>query len=98
MRKSARRLILTFRGDSDAYIVRGLVALSLRSIPATLHRTSSQPMPRFAELGLAQHLTPRPTVCAPWSNASRLKRAPLSAARGAIYVDVRCIETPDALS
>jgi len=52
---------LIFRGDSDAHIVRGLVALVLaffsgRSAAAI---AASDPGLLFAELGLAQHLTPQ---------------------------------------
>ncbi|MGA8172449.1 MAG: SufE family protein [Methylocystis sp.] len=53
--------VLIFHGDSDAHIVRGLVALVLalysgRSAPAIL---ATDAAPLFAELGLAQHLTPQ---------------------------------------
>ena len=53
--------VLTFKGDSDAHIVRGLVALVLAlysgRAAATILETDAAPL--FAELGLAQHLTPQ---------------------------------------
>ena len=55
------RLILRFRGDSDAHIVRGLVALVLAlysdHTPADILATDA--MPLFEKLGLAAHLTPQ---------------------------------------
>ena len=52
---------LTFRGDSDAHIVRGLVALVLALYSgrpaAEIVATDAQPL--FDELGLATHLTPQ---------------------------------------
>jgi len=54
-------LILLFRGDSDAHIVRGLVALVLAlysdHTPADILATDA--MPLFEKLGLAAHLTPQ---------------------------------------
>jgi cysteine desulfuration protein SufE len=53
--------VLTFRGDSDAHIVRGLVALTLALYsgrPAD-EIVELDPMPLFTDLGLAQHLTPQ---------------------------------------
>ena len=52
---------LRFRGDSDAHIVKGLVALVLayysgHSPEAILNRDIA---PLFKELGLAEHLTPQ---------------------------------------
>lgn len=52
---------LTFRGDSDAHIVRGLVALTLAFFSG---RRASEvadrdPRPLFQRLGLAEHLTPQ---------------------------------------
>lgn len=52
---------LTFDGDSDAHIVRGLVALVLalysgRTAPTIL---ATDPAPLFTRLGLEQHLTPQ---------------------------------------
>ena len=54
---------LSFRGDSDAHIVRGLVALVLTlysgKSAADIAETDAQPL--FDELGLASHLTPQRT-------------------------------------
>lgn len=53
--------MLSFRGDSDAHIVRGLVALVLAMYsgkPASeILATDAQPL--FKELGLSAHLTPQ---------------------------------------
>jgi cysteine desulfuration protein SufE len=53
--------VLTFRGDSDAYIVRGLVALILSlysgKTAADILRTDALGL--FRQLGLAEHLTPQ---------------------------------------
>lgn len=53
--------ILAFRGDSDAHIVRGLVALVLALYSGRRAReiveTDAQPL--FKQLGLAEHLTPQ---------------------------------------
>ena len=55
------KLILRFRGDSDAHIVRGLVALVLAlysdHTPADILAIDA--MPLFEKLGLAAHLTPQ---------------------------------------
>lgn len=55
----AKRLF--FLGDSDAHIVRGLVALTLALFsgrtPAAILRTDAQAL--FDELGLGSHLTPQ---------------------------------------
>ncbi len=60
-RDSEGRTTLSFRGDSDAHIVRGLVALTLTLYsgrPAQeIVETDAQPL--FKELGLAEHLTPQ---------------------------------------
>ncbi|GLI92144.1 SufE family protein [Methylocystis echinoides] len=52
---------LTFRGDSDAHIVRGLVALVLALYsgrrPQEIVETDAAPL--FKQLGLAEHLTPQ---------------------------------------
>ncbi len=55
------RTILTFRGDSDAHIVRGLVALALAlySGRPAQEIIETDAIPLFSELGLAQHLTPQ---------------------------------------
>ncbi|QGM98015.1 SufE family protein [Methylocystis parvus] len=53
--------VLNFRGDSDAHIVRGLVALVLALYSGRRAReiaeTDAQPL--FKQLGLAEHLTPQ---------------------------------------
>lgn len=60
-RNSEGHTTLSFRGDSDAHIVRGLVALVLALYsgrPAQeIVDTDAQPL--FKELGLAEHLTPQ---------------------------------------
>ena len=52
---------LFFKGDSDAHIVRGLVALTLAlfsgQTPHSILRTDAQAL--FDELGLGSHLTPQ---------------------------------------
>jgi len=52
---------LNFRGDSDAHIVRGLVALALALYSGRraqeIIETDAQPL--FRQLGLAEHLTPQ---------------------------------------
>jgi cysteine desulfuration protein SufE len=53
--------ILTLRGDSDAHIVRGLIALIFAlysgKAPAEILETEAQPL--FERLDLAAHLTPQ---------------------------------------
>ncbi len=53
--------VLTFLGDSDAHIVRGLVALILAiysgHTPAKILATDAQAL--FKDLGLSAHLTPQ---------------------------------------
>lgn len=53
--------ILTFRGDSDAHIVRGLVALvlALYSGRRAAEIVETDAAPLFKQLGLAEHLTPQ---------------------------------------
>jgi cysteine desulfuration protein SufE len=53
--------VLNFRGDSDAHIVRGLVALVLALYSGRGARdiVATDAMPLFSRLGLAQHLTPQ---------------------------------------
>lgn len=58
---AARGPVLHFRGDSDAHIVRGLVAILLAQYsgkPAG-EIARSDPEPLFARLGLQDHLTPQ---------------------------------------
>jgi len=52
---------LTFRGDSDAHIVRGLVALvlALYSGRRAAEIVDTDAAPLFKQLGLAEHLTPQ---------------------------------------
>jgi cysteine desulfuration protein SufE len=53
--------IVRFKGDSDAHIVRGLIALALAlysgKTPSEIITTDAQPL--FRDLGLAAHLTPQ---------------------------------------
>jgi cysteine desulfuration protein SufE len=53
--------VLEFQGDSDAYIVRGLVAVLFALVqgktPEEIVRADAKAL--FAELGLAEHLTPQ---------------------------------------
>jgi cysteine desulfuration protein SufE len=54
-------LVLEFQGDSDAHIVRGLVAVLFALVqgrtPEEILGTDARAV--FAELGLAEHLTPQ---------------------------------------
>jgi cysteine desulfuration protein SufE len=52
---------LTFHGDSDAHIVRGLVAILLEIYKGRTAREIStyDPTPDFASIGLKDHLTPQ---------------------------------------
>jgi cysteine desulfuration protein SufE len=87
-RKAAGAPALTFRGDSDAHIVRGLVALALalfsgRPAEAIL-ATDANPL--FEELGLMAHLSPQRSNGVR-SMVERIKteaRAALSGAQGQI--------------
>jgi cysteine desulfuration protein SufE len=60
-RDAEGRTIVNFLGDSDAHIVRGLVALVLALYsghsPDCILATEAAPL--FERLGLAQHLTPQ---------------------------------------
>jgi cysteine desulfuration protein SufE len=60
-RDPAGRTVLNFRGDSDAHIVRGLVALvlALYSGRPSQEIVETDAAPLFRELGLAEHLTPQ---------------------------------------
>ncbi|MFY9629392.1 MAG: SufE family protein [Methylocystis sp.] len=53
--------VLIFHGDSDAHIVKGLVALvlALYSSRTAASILETDAMPVFTELGLEQHLTPQ---------------------------------------
>jgi cysteine desulfuration protein SufE len=52
---------LFFTGDSDAHIVRGLVALTLAIFSGRTPQdiVATDPFPVFESLGLSQHLTPQ---------------------------------------
>jgi cysteine desulfuration protein SufE len=54
-------VVLTFRGDSDAHIVRGLVALTLAFYSGrTAHDiVEADALGLFQSLGLSEHLTPQ---------------------------------------
>ena len=58
---SARGPVLRLRGDSDAHIVRGLVALliSLYSGRTAAEAVDADALGLFNSLGLAEHLTPQ---------------------------------------
>lgn len=60
-RDDAGEPVLIFRGDSDAHIVRGLVALALALYSGRrageIVETDAAPV--FKQLGLAEHLTPQ---------------------------------------
>jgi cysteine desulfuration protein SufE len=60
-RDSEGHTALSFRGDSDAHIVRGLVALvlALYSGRPAQEIVETDAAPLFKELGLAEHLTPQ---------------------------------------
>lgn len=60
-RDAAGAPVLTFRGDSDAHIVRGLVALALALYSGRTAQeiVDTDAMPLFRDLGLAEHLTPQ---------------------------------------
>ena len=80
--------ILTFRGDSDAHIVRGLVALALalfsgRSAEAILATDANR---LFEELGLLAHLSPQRSngVRALVERIKAEARAALHAAQGQV--------------
>jgi cysteine desulfuration protein SufE len=53
--------VLNFKGDSDAHIVRGLIAilLSLQSGKTAREILSTDPIAVFDELGFREHLTPQ---------------------------------------
>ncbi len=55
------QLVLSFRGDSDALIVRGLIAIlfSLYSGRTPEEILETDPEGTFAKLGLKEHLTPQ---------------------------------------
>ena len=55
------RATLVFHGDSDAHIVRGLVAILLATLSgrAASEILAADPMALFERLGLREHLTPQ---------------------------------------
>lgn len=59
--RTEREPVLRFRGDSDAHIVRGLVALvlALYSGKTASEIAATDAMELFRSLGLAEHLTPQ---------------------------------------
>ena len=58
---AARGPLLHFRGDSDAHIVRGLIAILLAQYSGQSASGIARldPQPLFARLGLLDHLTPQ---------------------------------------
>lgn len=60
-RSNAEEPHLTFKGDSDAHIVRGLIAilLALQSGKSARAILASDPIAVFNELGFREHLTPQ---------------------------------------
>lgn len=53
--------VLTFKADSDAHIVRGLIALLFAIVSGKTAREilALDPLAEFASLGLKEHLTPQ---------------------------------------
>jgi cysteine desulfuration protein SufE len=75
--------VLRLRGDSDAHIVRGLIALLLALLsgrPAS-EIAEADPQPIFKALGLAEHLTPQRSNGLR-SMVERIKRDARAAAAG----------------
>ena len=60
-RSNSKEPILNFKGDSDAHIVRGLIAilLTLQSGKTARDILASDPIAVFDELGFREHLTPQ---------------------------------------
>ena len=60
-REAGREPILNYRGDSDAHIVRGLIAIlfALYSGKGAKHILSTDAVALFEKLGLRDHLTPQ---------------------------------------
>jgi cysteine desulfuration protein SufE len=75
---------LTFRADSDAHIVRGLIAILFAIYDGRMadEILATDPEPIFAELGLKEHLTPQRSnglasmVARIRSDAAMAQRAP----------------------
>ena len=59
--RAGGEVVLRFRGDSDAHIVRGLIALliTLLSGRPALEIINTDPQETFRTLGFAEHLTPQ---------------------------------------
>jgi cysteine desulfuration protein SufE len=59
--RTAGEPVLTFRADSDAHIVRGLIAilLAIYSGHSATEILSIDALPLFHRLGLSEHLTPQ---------------------------------------
>jgi cysteine desulfuration protein SufE len=60
-RSNSNEPVLNFKGDSDAHIVRGLIAilLTLQSGKSAREILASDPIAVFDELGFREHLTPQ---------------------------------------
>jgi cysteine desulfuration protein SufE len=60
-RSNSKEPVLNFKGDSDAHIVRGLIAilLTLQSGKSARDIIASDPIAVFDELGFREHLTPQ---------------------------------------
>jgi len=60
-RSNSKEPVLNFKGDSDAHIVRGLIAilLTLQSGKSARDIVASDPIAVFDELGFREHLTPQ---------------------------------------
>ena len=60
-RTNSKEPVLNFKGDSDAHIVRGLIAilLTLQSGKSARDILASDPVAVFDELGFREHLTPQ---------------------------------------
>jgi len=56
-----RTNVITFRGDSDAHIVKGLVAILIELLSGQTAKSvlASDPLAVFDKLGLKEHLTPQ---------------------------------------
>jgi cysteine desulfuration protein SufE len=72
--------ILTFRGDSDAHIVRGLIAIlfALYSDKSARDILATDPLVLFERLGLREHLAPQRSNGLKSMRASAPKRRPPS--------------------
>jgi cysteine desulfuration protein SufE len=75
--------VLTYVGDSDAHIVRGLIAIMLALVSGrrASRIVALDPLAVFARLGLAQHLTPQRSNGVR-AMADRIRREAASAVHG----------------